>query len=342
MRPETFLREIRKDGSLSSSDLHITRMCSSLVAVSGGRVIRVSEPKLRYCPLANSLYHLRDAADIELLKAKIKEAVERKIAEFGLFTDARQLYRESIAIPFGASEMIMYDLKKGGADAAVTVCDGAGTVITSNPYLVQGIGARMNGLFYTTPIPRVIARIRELGGTVPFPASAAINQLEGLKAVGKRYKKVAITINGFSGESLERIRSVEKDREVSVTLLAVCNTGIERTRAEELLWYTDLVWGCGSRWVREVVGAEAKLQVATKIPVFCLTQRALDFVSSYSTGGLKEYLAEHEGPFIITGRGGHMENVHNITRIGMGDFTTYIGEVHNLPVRSAGEPSPLL
>jgi len=62
--------------------------------------------------------------------------------------------------------MMMYALKKGGIDAAVTVCDGAGTVISDSPSLIQGIGARMNGLFYTTPIPEVIQRIKGQKGFV--------------------------------------------------------------------------------------------------------------------------------------------------------------------------------
>jgi hypothetical protein len=43
-----------------------------------------------------------------------------------------------VAVPYGASEMMMYALRRGDLDAVVTVCDGAGTVVTANPELVRG------------------------------------------------------------------------------------------------------------------------------------------------------------------------------------------------------------
>ncbi|MEM4246249.1 MAG: DUF2099 family protein [Candidatus Bathyarchaeia archaeon] len=342
MRPEDFLEEVLRSGLLRSRDLHITRMCSALVAVSEGRVVKVSDPEMRYCPLAETLYTISGSAPIDSLKRKIIEAVERKIAEFGLFTDARQLYRESVAIPFGASEMIMYDLMKGGADAAITVCDGAGTVIAENPYLVQGIGARMNGIFYTSPIEHVIKRIREMGGLVPFTENARIDQAEGLRAAAGRYKRVDVTVNGFSIDSLGEIRDAESESGLSATVLAVCNTGISGDRVKEIARHADLVWACGSRMVREVAGAEALLQAATKIPVFCLTKRGMGLVANYSTGGLLRYFSEHRGPFLISGQCPRVEGVRNVQRIGMGNFKTYVGEVERLPVRSSHEPEPLL
>ncbi len=128
------------------------------------------------------------------MKDKIVEAVEYKISKFGMFTGLRELQRNSISIPFGASEMVMYDLKKRRAEASVTVCDGAGTVITSNPYLVQGIGARMNGIFYTSPIDLVIKGISERGGEVPFPEKAKIDQAAGLRIALRKYRSFDVTV----------------------------------------------------------------------------------------------------------------------------------------------------
>ena len=62
--------------------------------------------------------------------------------------------------------MIMYALERGGIDATITVCDGAITVIASNPHYLQGIGARMNGLFFTSPIEEVVRGIEGGGGHV--------------------------------------------------------------------------------------------------------------------------------------------------------------------------------
>jgi hypothetical protein len=71
--------------------------------------------------------------------------------------------RERIEVPYGASEMLMYALRKGVIEAAVVACDGAGTVVVDRPEVVQGIGAGMNGLFFTTPIREVVERLASEG-----------------------------------------------------------------------------------------------------------------------------------------------------------------------------------
>jgi len=56
--------------------------------------------------------------------------MEFRIKEHGMFSPRRRLEMETF-VGFGASESMMTGLEKGIIDAAVTVCDGAGTVITS-------------------------------------------------------------------------------------------------------------------------------------------------------------------------------------------------------------------
>ncbi len=335
-----FIEGIKKEGAFD--DLHITRMCSSLVAISNGKVIKLTEPKLKYCPLAESFYNIQKDMDLDTLKAKIVEAVEWKISQLGSFTDFRQLYRRSIAVPYGASEMIMYDLEKERTEAAVIVCDGAGTVITDNPYLVQGIGARMNGVFYTSPIEKVMDGIEEHKGTVLFPDTAKIDQVEGVEWALDNYRKISVTVSGYGEDSLKDIRKMEEKHDASVTILVVCTTGVEEDRVREIGRYGDLVWSCASGGIREIVGSGAKLQIASKIPVYALTQKALDFVSSYSSGGLSKYLDQHKGPYIISGRCKQLAGVYDCKKIRMGDFEAYIGIVKKLPVRDNKEPWPLL
>jgi hypothetical protein len=48
-----------------------------------------------------------------------------------MFTDRRQLMLEDF-VGFGASEVMMTGLDKGLLDTTVTVCEGAGTVISNN------------------------------------------------------------------------------------------------------------------------------------------------------------------------------------------------------------------
>jgi putative methanogenesis marker protein 8 len=331
---ERLLGEIREEMGKIPKDLHITRMLGALVAISDGRVIKVSEPCLKYCPLADKFYSFG-----EDLKAGVKRAFEYKISVFGYFTCGRELCKEDVAIPYGASEMMMYALRRGSIDAAVVVCDGAGTVVTSNPSLVQGIGARMNGVFYTSPIDEVMKRIKEVGGYVIFPETAKIDQIAGLrKAIELGYRNIAVTINGFAGEDLSEIRKLESESGALIYILVVCTTGVDRERADEIAEYADLAWSCGSLYMREIVGRRARIQVATKIPVFILTEKGAIFLSNYSSRDLRGLLKEGR-KYLVSGLHVLMKNY---VRIEMGNFYTYLGEVEELPIRVEDEPRPLI
>jgi len=69
-------------------------------------------------------------------------------------------------VGFGASEVMMTGLRRELIDASITVCEGVGTVITSNPILTQGIGARISGVIETTLIPKLKRRWRKKAGIV--------------------------------------------------------------------------------------------------------------------------------------------------------------------------------
>ena len=341
---EELLEEIKKERGHLPSDLHVTRMCGALVAVSKGEVIHVTETKMRYCPLSSSLYDEMSLFEEhpELIKPEISKIVGSKISRFGHFTKARELCRMDVTIPFGASEMIMYALKKKGADAAVTVCDGAGTVVTSEPSLVQGIGARMNGLFYTSPIKQVIETIQETNGYIVNRKTAEINQILGVKkAVELGHRRIVVTINGFAGEDLAEVRDAEKETKSSVTILAVCTTGVEKERAEEILKYADVVWSCASLHVRDIIGKEAKLQIGVKIPVFVLTPKGTRFISQYSTKEFGDYIREGKR-YVVVGHPKLSSNIHDWKKIRMGNFETYLAEIDELPLRVEDEPRPLV
>ena len=178
---------------IAERDFHIIKYFSSQVMISGGKVIEVSEPTMSFCPLASRLYKgfSRTAgSDKEALKRAIKEAIESKIREYGLFTGKRQLTFEEIAIPYGASELMMFGLKKRMIDAAVVVCEGVGTVITNRPEVVQGIGARLNSLVVTTPIREIIKELKRLGCLIAS-RKGAIDQVSGVKtAIQNGYKNI--------------------------------------------------------------------------------------------------------------------------------------------------------
>lgn len=269
----------------SGRDIHVLRFFSSFVSVSHGRVIHVSEPSMQYCPLAAHFYKdLKNARTLgkDSIKSAVKSAIESKIEEYGFFTSKRKLLHDAISVPYGASEMIMSALKKQKIDSAVVVCDGAGTVVTDDARVVQGIGGRMNSLLLTSPIKEVIARLRELKCCIVFPG-ALIGQAEGVeKAVEAGYRKIAVTVCGHDSGVLKRIRRLESSNSVSVVILSVCTTGISAEMIKEILGNSDIVWSCASDEVRRTVGACAKLQISNAIPVFALTRKGLDFISAYS------------------------------------------------------------
>jgi putative methanogenesis marker protein 8 len=181
------------------TDLHLVRYYSSFAAISAGKVIGLTKPRMSYCPLANYLnkgVFSSDKYNAEKIMNAVKASIEKKIAEFGFFTGKRQIIRKDIAVPFGASEILMSCLKKEIIDVAVVVCDGAGTVIADKPEIVQGIGARMNGLFYTTPIKEVMKKLEKKGCSF-ISCGGKIDQIKGIKkAVSLGYKNIAVTING--------------------------------------------------------------------------------------------------------------------------------------------------
>ncbi len=333
---DEFLKEIERECGGLPKDLHITRICCALVAVSQGKIIKTEEPKLKYCPLrvADKLYKFKNF-DLK----EVCEAVSLKISKFGHFTPNRELCRESIEVPYGASEMMKYALEKKAIDASVIVCEGAGTIVTNNPTLVQGVGARMTGVFYTTPIPEIIRRIEDVGGYVVFRETARIDQIEGVrKAIELGYRKIAVTVNGYLGEALSEFRRLEENKDVSVIILVVCTTGLGKERAEEIAEYADLAWSCASYYTREIVGRKARIQVATRIPVYVLSEKGIDFLSSYSAENLRRFVVEGKR-YLVSGNHLLMKSYRKIK---MGDFDTYFGEVEELPVRVKDEPTPLI
>jgi len=312
-------------------DIHIIRFYSSYVLIANGRVVEVTDPCMKYCPLAGFLYKDINLTDNpSLVKKSIKRAIESKISKFGYFTEQRELFSRDIAIPYGASEILMYALKKKFIDAVIVVCDGAGTVIVDKPEIVQGIGARMNGVFYTSPIKGIIKKLKEEGSYVVFQ-DGAISQIKAIKkAASLGYKNIAVTINASMDEPLDMIRKIESDLKISVTALAICTTGLNIDRIQEVGKYTDIVWSCASRKLRMIIGKKAIAQLSRKIPVFILTKKGLNLVSSYSSNENLIKNLDLSKQYIITGdlKGKNLK---------MGIFNTYLNETM-LPVRHKKEP----
>lgn len=262
---------------MSKKNRHTIEVAKSRVVIDDGKIISVSEPKTKRCPLHDRFYGKR----VRHTKEFIKKHVLMKIKKMGMFTKDRQISIKNYDVPYGASEMLADSMKLGIIDAAVLACDGAGTVIATKPSVVQGIGASMTGLIETCPIHEVIEKLEKADSVVVDKRKAQINQFEGVKKAAKEgYRKIAVTIIGDDAGILPKIRKLEKIHEIQLTILVVHTTGIDENKARLILGHADLVWQCASDAVSKIIAPKAKLQIGVGIPVFALTKRGKQIIGA--------------------------------------------------------------
>jgi len=114
---------------------------------------------------------------------EVKKNMEIRIRDLGMFTARKQTFRFWYFMWLsGASEIMMSGLRNGFLETTVTACDGAGTVIASNPYLVPG-NRRQNVRPDWDGANRGNNRrdSKKLGGTVLDPSTAAIDPVGGVR-----------------------------------------------------------------------------------------------------------------------------------------------------------------
>lgn len=265
-------------------DLHVLKYFSSVITVSEGKVLHVTEPSLRTCPLASHFFQefkKADPTNIHSLRDAIQKAIESKIRNYGFFTKNRSLHFPQRVVPYGASEMLAASLKHHFIDAAVTVCDGAGTVISTSPETTQGIGARMNTLIFTSPIKEILKKLKTAGCHIVSNNDTLIDQVKGFrKAAALGFKKIGVTVAGSDAEKLEQLRLFEKKEGATVVVLAVCTSGISANNLAMIRRHADLAWACASGEAREQLGGIARLQISKQIPVYALTEQGVAFVAS--------------------------------------------------------------
>jgi putative methanogenesis marker protein 8 len=250
---------------------HIMEMMGKArVVVKDGKVVEVGAPEVEWCPLFVKLRGVQ-----KMTPDEIRKNMESRISELGMFTENRKLEFESPVVVFGASEVMMGGFNSVFLEKPVTACDGAGTVISGNPALVQGIGGRMSGLVETEPIDAVIKGIEERGGTVLDPSTATIDPVEGArKAAELGYRKIAVTV--ADPKTAKNLRKLETELGLDLIIIAVHVTGLSREEAQEILENSDIVISCASRHIREL--AKPLVQVAAAIPLFALTQKGKELV----------------------------------------------------------------
>ena len=254
---------------------HAINCCGSKVQISRQGVNVLTEPLVKFCPLHASLY-----GSTEIDAATVKNSVERKIKMYG-FCCRNRRFDDDPMVAYGASEMMSLWLDKGLIDCGVVVCEGAGTVLTANGKLIQGIGARLTGIIKTSPVKDVIEHIKENEGAVLDEVNARIDQVEGVKkAVDKGFKRVAVTVASFQAEAITEIRKIESVIGSEVTIFSVCNT-LAKNRDVKHIAKADVACASASKILRQDIGSKALLQVGMTIPVYALSQKGKELILAY-------------------------------------------------------------
>jgi putative methanogenesis marker protein 8 len=239
------------------------------VVIKDGKVIEVGQPEVEWCPIFAKVRGIQ-----RITPEEVRKNMEFRISDFGMFTDKRQLELEDF-VGFGASEVMMTGLNRGLLDTTVTACEGAGTVISNNPTLVQGMGGRMSGLVETEPIDGIINGITERGGIVLDPSTAKIDPVEGVKKAAELgYRKIAVTV-AFA-ETAKELRKLEAELGLDLIVIGVHVTGFSKEEALTLLENADITTSCASKKIRDL--AKPLAQVGTAVPLFALTQKGKELV----------------------------------------------------------------
>jgi len=253
-------------------DRHVMEaMGKAYIVVEDGRVVEVGEPLIERCPI------FAKARGIEEINQEIiKQNIEFRIRDFGMCTGERAIEME-VFVGFGASEVMMTGLRRGLIDASVSVCEGVGTVITSNPSLTQGIGARISGVIETTIIPKLKNRVEEKGGILLDGKNAIINQPLGVaRAIEMGFERVAVTVATIS--DAQQCRHIESETGATVVVIGVHVTGMGEDVASDFIDAVDITTGCASRVIRKTVGNKALAQVGTGVPLFALSQKGKEIL----------------------------------------------------------------
>jgi putative methanogenesis marker protein 8 len=284
---------------------HEIYCCGARVRISEKGIEVLSEPLIEYCPLHEALYDTKQI-DVEA----VRKSVEMKIAGFGFCCGNRAFDDEPI-VAYGASEMMRVWLEKSLIDCAVIVCEGAGTVITSNGRLVQAIGARLTGIIRTSPIPEILQKLRSENGIVLDEKTAIIDQVGGVKkALDLGFRRVAVSVAGFQSKAISEIRRLEVDAKAQVLIFSVCNTCVGKADVRHIA-KADVVCASASKILREEIGKKARLQLGVTIPVYVLTEMGKSLVLAY----LEEFkdrlvvFRTDKLPYEVEGKGPRLKNV---------------------------------
>ena len=255
-------------------DRHVIETLGKVrVVIENGEITEVGESDMKYCPM----FHAMHKVD-ELNEEFIRKNINFRIKDFGMCTPERVVEMDDL-VTVGISEILKTNMENGNIDCVVGACDGAGTVIMTNPRVVQGVGGRVSGRISTTPIPEVIKNLEDKDSIILNPETAELNQLEGLKiALDKGYKNIAITV--IPSPMIKELRQYPVDDDVNVYIFVAHTTGVTRSEAEMLFEYGDIVTACASKEVRDYADEIQPYYYGVKVPIFCASEDGRRFLDT--------------------------------------------------------------
>jgi putative methanogenesis marker protein 8 len=246
-----------------SNEHVVEAMGRTRVVFRNGKVVKVSKPKIKSCPLWKRF------GVTEFTQEVVKQRIEEFTLALGFFTDRRPL-EVTLEVDFGVSEMMSTAQESGMLDCAVEVCDGAGTMVVRDPELTEAIGGPSAGLVKTSSVQAIIKKLEERGVVVLNPLTAEIDQVLGVKkAVEMGCKSIGVTVT--SPEDAKKIRDIEKESKVNITIFGVHLTGLSKEEILGIVDNADIITACASKWTREIAGKRALIQLGSKVPMFGLT-----------------------------------------------------------------------
>lgn len=246
----------------------------SRVTIEDGKVVDVTEPRIKYCPLFDKTHGIK-----EINKDTVKENIEYRIQSFGMCCENRQTEMDNF-IAFGISEILCLALKNKKIEAAVIGADGCGTAIIRDPSLVQGMGGRISGICETEPIPKVIEAIGP--ENIVDPDTTKLDMIEGVcMAYDKGMHKVAVTTPSVQDAWMMRDMFGS-----DLTIIGVHTSGMSEKDAEDAFELFDIITACASKNLREMYhrNPDRYLAAGHKVPVYGIT----DFGKELITDKLKE------------------------------------------------------
>ena len=168
---------------------HLLEMAKARIRVKDGKVEVLSDPGISFCPLRRDLYGVKEES-----RESVERVIKIHMQEMGMYGPDRILELDEKPVSFGASEILSDGMVEGLVDAAVLVCEGAGSVIVSRPDVLQAIGGHMTGLVSTEPIAEIQDGL-EARGCILLDRIAGVDQLAALeKAVDNGFEKIALTL----------------------------------------------------------------------------------------------------------------------------------------------------